>query len=168
MAARRSHRILRILAWTLLSLAWAIYLPSLLLYSIHPGHWWVMGILSIPLDVVTITFASIAIGIGVDNAIHLTIWYRRMSAEWPNDVERRIEETLRIAGRPMALTSLSITAALLVFVFSAFRPVVYFGMLISMSLVLTTLAALMLLPALLYIGGRRELARLARRAGASR
>lgn len=47
MAARRSHRILRILAWTLLSLALAVYLPSLLLYSIHPGQWWVMGILSI-------------------------------------------------------------------------------------------------------------------------
>lgn len=47
MAARRFHRIFRILSWTLLSLALAIYLPSLLLYKVHPGQWWVMGILSI-------------------------------------------------------------------------------------------------------------------------
>lgn len=121
----------------------------------------VMSVTAIPLDAVTITFASIAIGIGVDNAIHLTIWYRRQSALTAMQPERCIEETLKIAGRPIVLTSLSIMAALLVFVFSRFRPIAYFGILISLSLAMTAAAALTLLSAILYLGARRR----ARRSG---
>ncbi len=124
----------------------------------------IMAIFSIPLDAVTICFASIAIGIGVDNAIHLTIQYRRQREIWPGEPEKVIEHTLKVAGRPMVLTSLSITCALLVFVFSAFRPIMYFGVLISMSLVTTTAGALILLPALLYTGSLHD-ARKARNAG---
>lgn len=47
MAARRFPNIFRWLGWLILSLALAAYLPSLLLYIVHPGQWWVMGILSI-------------------------------------------------------------------------------------------------------------------------
>jgi predicted RND superfamily exporter protein len=63
----------------------------------------------------------------------------------------------------MVLTTLSIMAALLVFVFSAFRPIVYFGVLISLSLVMTTAGALILLPSLLYVGSVRQARRIARR-----
>jgi predicted RND superfamily exporter protein len=56
----------------------------------------------------------------------------------------------------MVLTTLSIMAALLVFVFSRFRPIAYFGVLISLSLAMTTGAALLLLATLLYFGARRE------------
>lgn len=126
-----------------------------------------MAIFSIPLDAVTICFASIAIGIGVDNAIHLTIQYRRQRQIWPGEPEKVIEHTLKVAGRPMVLTSLSITAALLVFVFSAFRPILYFGVLISLSLVATTAGALTLLPALLYMGSLHD-ARRARRTAPAR
>jgi hydrophobe/amphiphile efflux-3 (HAE3) family protein len=116
----------------------------------------VMAVFSIPLDVVTITFASIAIGIGVDNAIHLAIQYRRQRKIYPLDAEKTIEHTLKIGGRPMLLTTLSIVAALLVFVFSSFRPVLYFGILISVSLFMTTAGALLLLPVLLYFDARRQ------------
>jgi predicted RND superfamily exporter protein len=123
----------------------------------------VMAVFRIPLDAVTITFASIAIGIGVDNAIHLVIQYRRQREIWPGEPVKVIEHTLKAAGRPMVLTTLSIMAALLVFVFSAFRPIVYFGVLISLSLVMTTAGALILLPSLLYVGSMREARRIARR-----
>jgi predicted RND superfamily exporter protein len=109
-----------------------------------------MGILSIKLDVVTVAFTSIAIGIGVDNAMHLVVWYRRQQRVHPRDPQTTIQQTMRIAGRPMVLTTSSIAVALLVFVFSSFRPVMYFGILIAMSLFLTTLGALTLLPVILY------------------
>jgi predicted RND superfamily exporter protein len=124
----------------------------------------IMAVFSIPLDAVTICFASIAIGIGVDNAIHLTIQFRRQREIWPAEPDKVVEHTLKVAGRPMVLTSLSITCALLVFVFSAFRPIMYFGVLISLSLVTTTLGALTLLPSLLYTGLLRD-TRKTRRAG---
>jgi predicted RND superfamily exporter protein len=123
-----------------------------------------MAVLSIPLDAVTISFASVAIGIGVDNAIHFTIQYRRQREIWPGEPEKIIEHTLKVAGRPMVLTTLSIMCALLVFVFSAFRPLVYFGVLISLSLIMTTAGALILLPSLLYVGSLHD-ARKAQRAG---
>ncbi len=116
-----------------------------------------MWIFSIPLDVVTITFTSVAIGIGVDNAMHFTIWYRRQRRIFPMDAEKTIEHTMKIAGRPMFLTTLAIMAALLVFVFSAFSPVLYFGILISIALLTTTVCALVLLPVLLYYTARREI-----------
>jgi predicted RND superfamily exporter protein len=125
----------------------------------------IMALFSIPLDAVTICFASIAIGIGVDNAIHLTIQFRRQRQIWPGEPQKVIEHTLKVAGRPMVLTSLSITCALLVFVFSAFRPIFYFGVLISLSLVNTTAGALTLLPSLLYAGLRADERKAARRAG---
>jgi predicted RND superfamily exporter protein len=124
----------------------------------------IMAVFSIPLDAVTICFASIAIGIGVDNAIHLTIQFRRQRRIWQGEPEKVMEHTLKVAGRPMVLTSLSIMLALLVFVFSSFRPIIYFGVLISLSLVTTTAGALLLLPSLLYVGMMADL-RKARRGG---
>jgi predicted RND superfamily exporter protein len=115
-----------------------------------------MWLLSIPLDVVTITFASIAIGIGVDNAIHLTIQYRRQRTIYPSDPEKTIEHTMKISGRPMLLTAFSIMAALLVFVFSSFRPIFYFGILIALTLFTTTTGALVLLPVLLYMDAKKR------------
>ena len=122
----------------------------------------IMAVFSIPLDAVTICFASIAIGIGVDNAIHLTIQFRRQRQIWQGEPEKVMEHTLKVAGRPMVLTSLSIMVALLVFVFSAFRPIVYFGVLISLSLVMTTAGALILLPSLLYLGMRADIRKASR------
>jgi hydrophobe/amphiphile efflux-3 (HAE3) family protein len=116
----------------------------------------VMGIFSIPLDVVTVTFASIAIGIGVDNAIHLTIQYRRQRTIYPSDPEKTIEHTLKIGGRPMILTTLSIIASLMVFIFSSFRPIMYFGILISLTLFMTTAGALVLLPVLLFMDAKKR------------
>ena len=123
----------------------------------------VMAVFHIPLDVVTVTFSSIAIGCGVDNAIHLTIQYRRQRKIWGDDMDLAIEHTLKIAGRPMILTTVSITAALLAFLFSGFRPIMYFGILISLALITTTAAALIVLPVILYYDGRAEIRRRKRR-----
>ena len=126
----------------------------------------VMAVFRIPLDVVTITFSSIAIGIGVDNAIHLTIQYRRQATIHVGDPEGTLAHTLKVAGRPMLLTTLSIMSALLSLTFSGFRPIAYFGLLISMSLLFTTVGALVLLPVLLYMDAKGK-ARRAGRAAAS-
>jgi len=126
----------------------------------------VMAVFRIPLDVVTITFSSIAIGIGVDNAIHLTIQYRRQATIHVGDPEGTIVHTLKVAGRPMLLTTLSIMSALLSLTLSGFRPIAYFGLLISLSLLFTTVGALVLLPVLLYRDAKGK-ARRARRAAAS-
>ena len=110
-----------------------------------------MILLAIPFDVVTVMFSSVAMGVGIDDSIHLILWYRRQLAAFPDprDRHKALAGTLAIAGRPIVLTSLTIVAGLLVLVFSRFMPILYFGLLVSLALFTTTLGALIILPAVL-------------------
>jgi len=112
-----------------------------------------MILLSIPFDVVTVMFSSVAMGVGIDDSIHLILWYRRQLSAFPDprDRHKALAGTLAIAGRPIVLTSLTIVAGLLVLVFSRFMPILYFGLLVSLALFTTTLGALIILPAVLSI-----------------
>jgi predicted RND superfamily exporter protein len=110
-----------------------------------------MVLLRIPFDVVTVMFSSVVMGVGIDDSIHLILWYRRSLAEFPDPADhgKALARTLMIAGRPILLTSLTIVAGLLVLAFSRFMPVVYFGLLVSLALLTTTIGALIILPAVL-------------------
>jgi predicted RND superfamily exporter protein len=112
-----------------------------------------MTLLKIPFDVVTVMFSSVAMGVGIDDSIHLIIWYRRQLKVFPakEDRHKALTETLVIAGRPIVLTSLTIVAGLLVLCFSRFMPILYFGLLVSLALLTTTLGALIILPAVISL-----------------
>ena len=60
-------------------------------------------------------------------------------------------------GQPVLLSSLSIAFGLLVFATAAFRPIVYFGMLVLFTLLATTLGTLVTLPTLLAIDTRMRM-----------
>jgi uncharacterized protein len=118
-----------------------------------------MALTRIPLDMTTIMVSNIAIGVGVDSAIYMVIQFKRQIAATPRDPEAALTRTLRIQGQPTLLASLSIVCGLLVFATAAFRPVVYFGMLVLFTLLATTLGTLVTLPALLGIDARVRQAR---------
>jgi predicted RND superfamily exporter protein len=115
-----------------------------------------MVLLRIPFDVVTVMFSSVAMGVGIDDSIHLILWYRRSLSLFPDpgDHGKALARTLMIAGRPILLTSLTIVAGLLVLAFSRFMPVLYFGLLVSLALLTTTIGALIILPAVLALRPR--------------
>jgi predicted RND superfamily exporter protein len=117
-----------------------------------------MILLAIPFDVVTVMFSSVAMGVGIDDSIHLILWYRRQLKVFPDprDRHKALSGALVIAGRPIVLTSLTIVAGLLVLVFSRFMPILYFGLLVSLALFTTTLGALIILPAVLSLEIRKE------------
>jgi predicted RND superfamily exporter protein len=113
-----------------------------------------MVVLHIPFDVVTVMFSSVAIGVGIDDSIHLIIRYRRQTkiyAEGEIEIDAVLSHTLKTAGRPILLTSLSLMMGLLVLTFSRFLPILYFGLLVSLALLTTTIGALVVLPALLSL-----------------
>jgi len=122
----------------------------------------IMVLLRIPFDVVTVMFSSVAIGVGIDDSIHLIIRYRRQTLiyqEGDIEVAKVLSHTLKTAGRPILLTSLSLIAGLLVLTFSRFLPILYFGLLVSLALLTTTIGALIVLPAVLSLispYGRRK------------
>jgi hypothetical protein len=108
-----------------------------------------MAAARIPLDMTTIMVSSVAVGMGVDDAIHFLLSYRRRLEGLPGDPRRAVTATLLETGRPIFLTSLSIVAGLLVLVLASFRPIVYFSLLVVFTLAATCAATLILLPALL-------------------
>jgi predicted RND superfamily exporter protein len=110
-----------------------------------------MAVARIPLDMTTIMVSSVAVGMGVDNAIHFFLAYRRRRARVPGDHRRAVAVTLVLTGRPIFLTTLSIAAGLLVLVLASFRPIAYFGVLVVFALAATCASTLIALPALLAL-----------------
>ncbi|UCF97025.1 MAG: MMPL family transporter [Spirochaetaceae bacterium] len=115
----------------------------------------IMVALELPFDVVTVMFSSVAIGVGIDDSIHLIIRFRRQIRIYSGNMNKAtvLAHTLKATGRPILLTSLSLVAGLLVLCFSHFLPILYFGILVSLALTTTTFGALVILPAILSFGG---------------
>ena len=123
-----------------------------------------MVLFSIPLDATTFMVSSVTTGVGVDDSIHFLLQFRRQRKENPDDLRRALTNTMTITGRPILLTSATVSVALTVFLFSSFKPIVYFGLLVILSLSTTCIATLVVLPALLTVLNRLRGAR----AGATR
>ncbi|MDA7705051.1 MMPL family transporter [Rickettsiales bacterium] len=108
----------------------------------------IMGWFNIPLDIMTITIAAIAIGIAVDDTIH---YIHRFSEELKKDNNyldsvKRAHNTI---GRAMYYTTAIIGFGFFILIFSNFVPTIYFGILTTLSMVFALLADFLLLPILL-------------------
>ena len=119
--------------------------PNLLAAGVVLGS---MGLLSIPLDIMTITVAAISVGMAVDNTIH---YIHRFKAEFKKTGQYNLSmvNSHRTIGRAMLYTSLTIIIGFLVFATSNFNPSVYFGFFVSLAMIMALLGALTLLPQLL-------------------
>ncbi len=110
----------------------------------------VMGWLGIPLDTATTMIASIAIGIGVDYTVHFLSKYRR---ERRDGVVPRtaVSETIRTVGRPIIYNAVAVAAGFAVLLFSSFGPIATLGALVAVTMGISAIAALTLLPAALLM-----------------
>ena len=121
--------------------------PSLLAAALVLG---LMGLIGIPLDMMTITIAAITIGIAVDNGIHYIYRFGEEFAASGDYIE-----TLRTChssiGRAVLYTSLTIIVGFSILVLSNYLPTVYFGLLTSLAMLIALLAALTLLPRLILV-----------------
>ncbi|RBP52712.1 efflux RND transporter permease subunit [Arenicella xantha] len=107
----------------------------------------IMGIFSIPLDLMTITIAAISVGIAVDNSIHFVSRYRDEMAVRANNA-MAIDSATNNVGQAMFYTTIVITAGFLIMVFSNFVPTMYFGVLTAIAMVTALIANLVMLPML--------------------
>lgn len=110
----------------------------------------VMGLLGIPLDMMTITIVAISIGIAVDNTIH---YIHRFKHEFTHD--HRYLPTMHRChgsiGKAMYYTSVTIIVGFSILVLSNFIPSVLFGLLTGLAMTVALLAALTLLPRLILL-----------------
>ncbi|GJM11682.1 MAG: hypothetical protein DHS20C12_00850 [Pseudohongiella sp.] len=106
----------------------------------------VMGLLSIPLDLMTITIAAIAMGIAVDDTIHFVHHYREKQLE---AVDSPMQDTFSTVGYALLYTSLVIALGFSVLGFSDFVPSMLFGLLTALAMSIALITDLTLLPVLL-------------------
>ncbi len=107
-----------------------------------------MGLSGIPLDIMTITIAAIAVGIGVDDSIHYTYRFRREFARH-RCYAQALHDSHTSIGRAMYYTSVIVIVGFSILSLSNFMPTIYFGLLTSFAMAFALIANLTLLPLLL-------------------
>jgi len=114
----------------------------------------IMGYTGIPLNIVTVLVASIAVGIGIDYSIHV-ITHFKDSVKRGASIPHALKDTIGISGKAIIINVISVSAGFLVLLFSEMVPLQYFGLLIFLSMVASGLAALTFLPVILILSHRR-------------
>ncbi len=110
----------------------------------------IIGLMGIPLDMMTITIAAITIGIAVDNSIH---YIYRFKEEFKNkkNYEATLERCHSTVGIAILNTSITIVFGFSILVLSNFIPTIYFGLFTGIAMLLAMISVLTLLPKLLLI-----------------
>ena len=108
----------------------------------------IMGILGIPLDLMTITIAAITIGIAVDNCIHYVYRYQEYFSDTKDHLET-IKMCQNSVGRAIQNTSITIIIGFSILIFSNFYPTIYFGIFTALAMFIALIGSLTLLPILL-------------------
>jgi len=110
----------------------------------------IIGLLGIPLDMMTITIAAITIGIAVDNSIH---YIYRFKEEFgiSNDYKKTIDLCHSTVGKAILNTSVTIVFGFSILVLSKFIPTIYFGLFTGLAMLFAMISVLTLLPSLILL-----------------
>ena len=110
----------------------------------------IIGLLGIPLDMMTITIAAITIGIAVDNSIH---YIYRFKEEFnnSNDYHKTLILCHSTVGKAILNTSITIVFGFSILVLSKFIPTIYFGIFTGLAMLLAMVSVLTLLPTLMLL-----------------
>lgn len=112
-----------------------------------------MGFVGIRLEASTAILTSVAVGVGVDFALHYLINFRQEIERFQGevDIEEVATRVFMIGGKPILFDMISNILGFSVLMFSAFLPVRYFGWLISLTMVSVGVATLLVMPALIAV-----------------
>ena len=110
----------------------------------------IIGIVKIPLDMMTITIAAITIGIAVDNSIHYIYRFKEEYSKI-NDYKLTLKKCHSTVGVAIFNTSITIVFGFSILVLSNFIPTIYFGIFTGIAMLLAMISVLTLLPALLLV-----------------
>ena len=151
------------IASLLLSLFIVIILLSLMFKNIMAGligsvpiiitsiiSFGVMGLLNIPLSTTTALLSSIAIGIGIDYAVHFLERYKIYAAE-TGDKILTSQHTMQHSGRAIVFNAVVVIVGFLVLLFSVFPPNRALGALVSLNMFTSFLGTVTIMYLLLYV-----------------
>ncbi len=106
----------------------------------------VMAYAGFALDMATLMLGSIAVGIGIDYAIHFISRYKA-ELRASDDRLRAYERTMRTAGKGIFINALALIFGFAVLLFSEFQGNVNFGRLVILTMAVSSISALTVIPA---------------------
>jgi hypothetical protein len=109
-----------------------------------------MGLLDIPLSTTTALISSIAIGIGIDYAVHFIERYK-IYATQTKDKARTIQLTMHHSGRAIIFNAIVVIAGFMVLIFSVFPPNRVLGALVSLNMFTSFLGTVTVMFVILYV-----------------
>ena len=110
----------------------------------------IIGLLRIPLDMMTITIAAITIGIAVDNSIHYIYRFKEEFKRIKN-YNLTLEKCHDTVGVAILNTSITIVFGFSILILSNFIPTIYFGVFTGIAMLLAMISVLTLLPKLILL-----------------
>ncbi len=110
----------------------------------------IIGLLGIPLDMMTITIAAITIGIAVDNSIHY-IYRFKEEFNTLKDYNKTLILCHSTVGKAILNTSITIVFGFSILVLSKFIPTIYFGVFTGLAMLFAMISVLTLLPSLILL-----------------
>ncbi len=115
----------------------------------------IMTILQVPLDIGTSIVSSIAIGIGVDYCIHYLVW---MSDERKKGFVTGEAAKMAITGtgKAIAINAVVVASGFLVLVSSNFVPLIHFGWMVCVTMLICAVSTLTIIPTALFLFSRRR------------
>ena len=104
-----------------------------------------MSLFNISLDIATSLVSAMAIGIGIDDALHFLQTFKRMRKEEP-DYYLSLLKTVQITGKAIFATSVTLVIGYSVFFLSSFTPIVHFGLLNILTIIMATISTIIYIP----------------------
>jgi predicted RND superfamily exporter protein len=108
----------------------------------------IMGIMKLPLDMMTITIAAITVGIAVDNSIHY-IYRFKEELKSCKDYEKTILICHSTIGKAIFFTGITVIFGFSILILSNFIPTIIFGVLTGFAMFVALIAVLTVLPRML-------------------
>ena len=108
----------------------------------------IMGIMKLPLDMMTITIAAITVGIAVDNSIHY-IYRFKEELKVCKDYEKTVQVCHSTIGKAIFFTGITVIFGFSILILSNFIPTIIFGVLTGFAMFVALIAVLTLLPRML-------------------
>jgi predicted RND superfamily exporter protein len=109
-----------------------------------------MGAMGIPLNTATALISTVALGLAVDNTIHFLSEYQAKRAH-NISITQAVEDIIFSKGRALLSSSFILCIGFGVLVLASFEPIVDFGVLSAIIMLIDVILDMLLMPALLLL-----------------
>lgn len=114
----------------------------------------IMGYSGIPIDMFSVLLGGIALGLAVDDTVHLMHGYRYHREVQGLSPDESIEQAILGCGPALVFTSISMALGFLVFVFSAMQALVVFGLILGSTIMSALFFDLLVTPSIIKMAER--------------